>query len=76
MGTRIKVTRVERVRPPMTTTDRDCIISTLPPKPSAEGSRPNTVVRVVIMMGRRRVGAAKATASRAPSPRSRRRMLV
>ena len=62
--------------PPMTTTDIDCIISTLPPMPTAVGTRPSTVVSVVIRMGRRRVGAAKTRASRAPSPCSRRRMLV
>ena len=62
---------VETARPPMTTVPSgDCVW--LPASiPSAMGIMPPMVAHVVMRIGRRRIGAACSTASRALIPRSR-----
>src|SRR6185369_6931381 len=67
-GTANKVTRVESPRPPMTARASGFWSSAPAPRPSARGSRPKRVQRVVIRIGRRRTRAAWATASAKGSP--------
>ena len=56
--------RVEMLKPQATVVPRPFHISEPSPRPSAMGSMPRTVVRVVMRMGRRRALAASTDASR------------
>jgi len=75
VGISTRVTRVEIDRPQQTVTPREFHISDPSPLPSAIGSIPSTVVRVVMRIGRRRLRAAVTEASATLMPRSRQRMV-
>src|SRR5690606_13601616 len=70
-GTTMSVSAVAMVRPPMTAIASGARRSAPRPMPSAIGSRPSTVVTVVIRIGRRRARPASRIASRVGTPRSR-----
>ncbi len=52
MGIKIRVNSVEVIRPPMTVIAMGALIAAPSPNPSAIGRSPNTVVDVVIRIGR------------------------
>jgi hypothetical protein len=67
----ISVTIVERMMPPMTLRARGARVSAPGPRPKASGTDAATVARVVIRMGRSRIGQAVRTASLSLSPSAR-----
>ena len=70
-----RVMRVEMERPQATVTPSPFHISEPSPRPQAIGSMPQTVVSVVIRIGRRRLRAAVTEESRTVIPRSWHRMV-